>query len=41
MYPVELAQRSVIVYLQAPDEDLAKATPGFELVLNTLTVEDD
>lgn len=39
MYAAELGDRSLIVYVQAADEDLEKATPGFELVLGSLVTE--
>jgi hypothetical protein len=39
MYAAELDDRAVIVYVQAADEDLEKATPGFELVMGSLATE--
>jgi hypothetical protein len=38
MYPVELEDRSLILYMQIPDEDRAKAQPGFDLIFDTLVL---
>ena len=38
MYPVELEDRSLILYMQIPDEDRTKAQPGFDQVFDTLAV---
>lgn len=39
LYAAELEDRAVIVYVQAADEDLAKAKPGFELVMGSLVAQ--
>lgn len=39
MYFAELPERTVVVFVQAPDEDLAKVRPGFEQVLSSLKTD--
>lgn len=39
MYAAELEDRAIIVYVQAADEDLDKAQPGFELVMGSLVTQ--
>jgi hypothetical protein len=39
LYPLELEDRSLILYLQIPDEDSSKAQPGFDQILDSLTVK--
>ncbi len=38
IYPVELEDRSLILYMQIPDEDRGKAQPGFDQIYDTLAV---
>ena len=36
LYGMKLTERTIALYLQAPDEDVEKVKPGFDLVLDTL-----
>jgi hypothetical protein len=38
MYPVELEDRALILYMQIPDEDRAKAQPGFDQIFTSVAV---
>jgi hypothetical protein len=38
MYPVELEDRALILYMQIPDEDRAKAQPGFDQIFASVAV---
>jgi hypothetical protein len=38
VYPVELEDRSLILYMQVPDEDRAKAQPGFDQIYDSIAV---
>jgi hypothetical protein len=39
LYPVELDDRSLVLYLQIPDEDRSKVLPGFDQILDSLTMK--
>jgi hypothetical protein len=39
IFPIELDDRTVVLYLQSADEDRAKANPGFDLLLRTIGTE--
>ena len=39
LYPLELDDRSLVLYLQIPDEDSATVQPGFDQILDSLTAK--